>query len=175
VRLKGPRLVLLTGVFLVGVGAGCLYLSDAVAVIGSWWQATLDAFGVGFVVGGVVDVTAISLLNQALAGYSVEIRRKRNLEAQDLINQAAMRLGEQVSKGSVPLTDRDVIDVAMVSANWQSLSQRVGDFIAEFGNAIDPSLRDGLEKIQGRVNDALDAANEVLEMKRKSSAKATKA
>jgi hypothetical protein len=31
---------------------------------GSWWQNTFDAFGVGLIVGGLVDVLAISWLNQ---------------------------------------------------------------------------------------------------------------
>jgi hypothetical protein len=48
------------------VGIVCLHLSDAVAHPGSWWQGTLDAFGVGFVVGGLIDVIAVSGLNQIL-------------------------------------------------------------------------------------------------------------
>lgn len=57
---QGP--VLLAGFGLIAVGAVCLYLSDAVAH--GWLQGTLDAFGVGFIVGGLVDVLAISGLTQ---------------------------------------------------------------------------------------------------------------
>jgi len=62
----GLRLVFLAGFVVIAAGAICLYLSDAVAAAGSWSQATLDAFGVGLVVGGLIDVLAIFGLNQIL-------------------------------------------------------------------------------------------------------------
>jgi hypothetical protein len=63
----GLRLVFLAGFAVIAAGAVCLYLSDAVATAGSWSQATLDAFGVGLVVGGLIDVLAIFGLNQVLS------------------------------------------------------------------------------------------------------------
>jgi hypothetical protein len=49
-----------TGFALTALGVVCLILSDTVE---GWWQGTLIAFGVGFVVGGIVDVLAITALN----------------------------------------------------------------------------------------------------------------
>jgi hypothetical protein len=59
-RRQNP--VWLAGFALIAVGIICLYLSDQ--VVTGWWQGTLDAFGVGFIIGGIVDVLAISGLNQ---------------------------------------------------------------------------------------------------------------
>jgi hypothetical protein len=61
----GPLVILLAGFALIVAGIVCLFLSGIVAGRGSWWQGTLDAFGVGFVVGGLVDLVAVSLLNWA--------------------------------------------------------------------------------------------------------------
>jgi hypothetical protein len=54
--------VFLAGFALIAVGIICLCLSDE--QVTGWWQRTLDAFGVGFITGGLVDVLAISMLNQ---------------------------------------------------------------------------------------------------------------
>ena len=70
-RFAGQRLVILAGFALIAFGIVCLYLSDK--VVTGWWQGTLDAFGVGFIVGGLVDVIAISGLNQAI---NVQQRRQ---------------------------------------------------------------------------------------------------
>jgi hypothetical protein len=72
--------VMLAGFALIGVGGLCLYLSYAVARTSSWSQGTLDAFGVGFVVGGVVDVLAISGLNSVVTGE--QKLRQNNLVAE---------------------------------------------------------------------------------------------
>jgi len=72
--LTSQRLIWLAGLALITSGVVCLYLSDAVARPGSWWQGTLDAFGVGFTVGGIVDVVAISLITKS----SLETRRGEN-------------------------------------------------------------------------------------------------
>jgi hypothetical protein len=61
----GWRLIYRTALPLAVAGVVCLYLSYR-AHGGSWWQSTLDAFGVGFVVGSIVDVVAISILTQRL-------------------------------------------------------------------------------------------------------------
>ena len=103
------------GVFLIALGILCLCLSDAVAATGSWWQSTLDAFGVGFVVGGVVDVLAISALNQVLSGE--EKRRANNAEA-----RAILRSGMEL---------------------W-SIAPAAAQLLERSGKDIDPDLRDRL-------------------------------
>jgi hypothetical protein len=78
------RLIWLAAFGLIAAGIVCLYLSDKVAPAGTWWQGTLDAFGVGFVVGGIVDVLAISLLNQVLARD--QKRKENNVKAQEILD-----------------------------------------------------------------------------------------
>jgi hypothetical protein len=70
--------VFLAGCALILAGIICLYLSDA--VVTGWWKGTLDAFGVGFIVGGVVDVLALSGLDQA------QRRRENTIEARLILN-----------------------------------------------------------------------------------------
>ncbi len=74
-----PRQVRLAGLALIVAGIICLYLSDAVAR--GWWQGTLQAFGVGFTVAGVVDVLVISELNARIAEYQKERQRALNRQA----------------------------------------------------------------------------------------------
>lgn len=69
----------MAGIALIVIGILCLFLSDTVAATGTWWQGTLDAFGVGFVVGGLVDVLVISGLEQA------QRRRENNVEASRIL------------------------------------------------------------------------------------------
>lgn len=126
-RLTSRRLILLAGVALVAVGVLCLYLSDAVARTGSWWQGTLDAFGVGFVVGGIVDVTTISLLNQLLGGTGQQLK-SLNRQAQHLLDEYAEE----------PLL------------HWVDAIQEIGSFIEDHGDAIDPVLRGRLVGVQQR-------------------------
>jgi hypothetical protein len=76
-RHRGMVLVFLAGLALVAVGIVCLYLSDA--RVHGWWQSTLDGLGVGFIVGGLVDVVAISLLNNFLT--TEQARRESYREA----------------------------------------------------------------------------------------------
>jgi len=78
------------------IGAVCLYLSDK--VVTGWWQGTLDAFGVGFIVAGLVDVLAITALNQVLTGEQRQL--ENNLKADSILREA--------EKHGV---DRDMVDV----------------------------------------------------------------
>jgi hypothetical protein len=80
-RFLALGLIVLAGIALIGAGIICLYLSDA--VVHGWWQGTLDAFGVGFTVGGLVDVLAISGLNQALTRD--QKRRENNSQAEQIL------------------------------------------------------------------------------------------
>ncbi len=81
--LTSFRTITAAGLALIVIGAGFLYLSDAVVGTGSWWQGTLDAFGVGFIVAGIVDVLAINGLNQVLTGD--QQRRAINLQAEAIL------------------------------------------------------------------------------------------
>jgi hypothetical protein len=67
---------------LIAGGILWLCLSGVVMRTGSWWQGTLQALGVGFVVGGIVDVLAISGMNQ----YSTATQRHWNDEALKVIS-----------------------------------------------------------------------------------------
>jgi hypothetical protein len=61
--IPGRRVAWL-GFWLVVLGIFCLIVSDK--DVHGWWQGTLQAFGVGFIVGGMVDVIAISSLDRIL-------------------------------------------------------------------------------------------------------------
>ena len=74
----GQRAILLAEIVLMAIGIVCLYLSDK--VVTRWWQDTLDAFGVGFIVGGAVDVLAISVLDQT------QRRRANDVEARLILS-----------------------------------------------------------------------------------------
>jgi hypothetical protein len=92
---KSPaqRWIFLAGFGLILVGIVCLVLSDK--VVQGWSQATLDAFGVGFIIGGVVDVLAISSLNSLMTDEQAQRERNErlaekiqeyNLKAQKLLD-----------------------------------------------------------------------------------------
>jgi hypothetical protein len=100
-RITSRGLIILAGVALVAVGGACLYLSDAVASAGSWSQSTLDAFGVGFVVGGIVDVTAISWLNNRLLGGGSRYSKGLNRDAEILLDEVE-RVLNRFARGTVP-------------------------------------------------------------------------
>ena len=76
--------VLYAGLALIGLGIALLYVSAEVARTGSWWQGTFDAFGVGLVIAGVVDLLAINVLNQVLARN--QERWAINRQAVDLLD-----------------------------------------------------------------------------------------
>jgi hypothetical protein len=65
-RWRTSWTVSLAGFALIVIGILCLFLSALVAAPASWWQGTLDAFGVGFVVGGVIDVLAIFAITRVV-------------------------------------------------------------------------------------------------------------
>lgn len=125
-RLKSRTVILLAGIGLVAGGAVCLYLSEAVAAAQSWAQGTLQAFGVGFVVGGIVDVTAISLLNPVISGAGKQLA-SRNREAEQLLDQY----------GSLLHAVDGMADIA--------------SFVRDHGDAIDPLLRGRLIGLQQRL------------------------
>jgi hypothetical protein len=80
------RLARLAAIAQIAAGILCLCLSGAVFT--GWWQGTLQAFGVGFTVGGVVDVLAISRLNQVIRYEDQgeqDSRRENNLKSEDFL------------------------------------------------------------------------------------------
>jgi hypothetical protein len=104
---------------LVTVGIVCLYLSDAVARHGSWWQNTLDAFGVGFVVGGIVDVTAISLLNRSLGGAADPKRKMWNDRARRFLASFSYVLDDGVViVDQLQKAAREYADVLEPNSDW---------------------------------------------------------
>jgi hypothetical protein len=136
-RLTSEGLIILAGSILVTVGIICLYASGAVARTGSWWQSTLDAFGVGLIVGGIVDVTAISLLNQILRG-TPRMRRK----AGNAMAHVLLTAGLEESTGTYS-------------------SKFITEFLQAYGDSIDPFLRRGLGELLDRMTRGTDHAPEV--------------
>lgn len=98
-------MVLMAGVAVIAVGVVCLYLSDA--VVHGWWQGTLDAFGVGFVVGGVVDVLALSGLTWAVAAEQGR--------------RAIWREGDALLYGSMDPPAKAAAIRKFLAANWIQL------------------------------------------------------
>jgi hypothetical protein len=119
------------GLTLVVTGVMCLCLSGAVARDGSWWQATLDAFGVGFVVGGIVDVAVISLLNQFLGEGAVKQQEYQNRRAENLLGMYGRVRAD--SEGA-----------------FHSYSE-IQNFLRDYGGRIDPLLRSRLRALRDRL------------------------
>jgi hypothetical protein len=81
--VRKPALLMMAGLGLIVVGIVSLVLSDEVAK--GWWQGTLQALGVGLVIGGLVDVLAISKLNQVIQSTSDRERAKITLSAEAIV------------------------------------------------------------------------------------------
>lgn len=76
----GRRAVIAAGIVLIALGIGALVGSyvlaqGAHALAEGWWEGTLQALGVGFVVGGLVDVLAVYGLNRIVSAD--DLRRKQ--------------------------------------------------------------------------------------------------
>jgi hypothetical protein len=93
---------------------------------GSWWQGTLQALGVGFVVGGIVDVLAISTLSQ----YSNALQRRLNKEASDIISLDKLAHDPRAS---------------------EMLSEQAGRFLMYRGHLLDAEQRSELMQIADRA------------------------
>jgi hypothetical protein len=127
--LASQGLIWFLGLAVIGVGIVCLYLSDA--VVQGWWQGTLDAFGVGFVVGGLIDVLAISGLNQAL----VEGQKRREINFQ----------AEQILRGVPHLTGAD--DAAAPDPELEAEAEAARKLLIQSGDQIVPQLRAELQML----------------------------
>jgi hypothetical protein len=121
--LTGQRLVLTAGFALIVAGILCLCLSGAVFT--GWWQGTLDAFGVGFVVGGMVDVLAISGLNQIFAAED-QRQRENNRQAEWILQDRDHKPEFARASDALALLDRS-------------------------GHRIDPQLRAALLRLAERI------------------------
>jgi hypothetical protein len=131
-RFTGQQqLVFLAGFALIALGIVCLYLSDA--VVTGWWQGTLDAFGVGLIVGGLVDVIAISGLNQAI---NVQQRR------QEANSEARAMLRNTLTPGN-----RENVEATR-------------DLLRRSGSLLDPSLRRRLDARISRMSTEMERAVE---------------
>jgi hypothetical protein len=126
-RFTGQQLVVLAGFALIALGIVCLYLSDA--VVTGWWQGTLDAFGVGFIVGGLVDVIAISGLNQAIIAINVQQGRRQEANSE----------AEAMLRKPIRPVNRDDVDA-------------IRDILRRSGSLLDPSLRRQLELRMTRIS-----------------------
>ncbi len=133
-RLTSRRLIISAGIALGAGGMTCLYLSDAVARSGSWWQGTLDAFGVGLVVAGIVDVAAILLLSQALTGGGGQRAKAANRAALSILGLTEIR--DSAARPAESYEDRmayiDLID----------------ETVRDFGKSMDPFLLGRLSNLR---------------------------
>ena len=132
------RLVFKAGLVLILAGILCLCLSGI--VVTGWWQGTLDAFGVGFVVGGLVDVLAVYVLNQNAAAED-QRRQENNREARELL-QPHQDIQEQARKAfelvgrSWPLLDdrlrRELMELVLVAGRAPGVPRfRIGPLPGE--------------------------------------------
>jgi hypothetical protein len=131
-RFAIRKLIWQSGLALIAIGILCLSLSGAVARTGSWWQGTWQALGVGFVVGGIVDVLAISFMSQ----YSSARQRYWNDAASELLRVA---------------NDAKAPTVVAMIASW---------YLAQGGNEIDPGLRRELRRLETAAKEASAAEEE---------------
>jgi hypothetical protein len=121
-------------------GGVFLYLS-AEAATGSWAQSTLDAFGVGLVVGGIVDVVAITLLDQ----FFTSSRQHWNATAEELLASAW--------RASTPKPDDSGIDITVTHLTPEDIernaemSRRAQRLLDMHGATIAPTLRRSLEQL----------------------------
>lgn len=118
--LTDQRLIWVSGLALIVAGILCLCLSGA--VVQGWWQGTLDAFGVGFTVGGVVDVLAISGLNQRVRAEDMR-REAFNREAESILQLSSEVSREVRNEAAVSLLKRSKghLDPWLHSKVWELL------------------------------------------------------
>jgi hypothetical protein len=125
------RLLFLAGFAVIAAGIVCLYLSDKVARTGSWWQGTLDAFGVGFVVGGLIDVLAISGLNRVVI---LDQRRQENNRRANEILDSDMSAREKAgaatellrrSENLLSLESRARLQMAIMDVTLKNLEEQL--------------------------------------------------
>ena len=133
-RLAGRPAVRAAGLALIVLGIVGLYLSYAVAQ--GWWQGTSQALGVGFFVGGVVDVLAISSLDRI--NRNDELKRAR-------INDRAAALASRVTTTSVsPIPGNSYLllkNLPIWELNWDQIRRLIENPPKELEPSVLRSLR----------------------------------
>jgi hypothetical protein len=125
------------------VGIVSLGLSDEVAM--GWWQGTLQALGVGLVVGGLVDVLAISKLNRVIQSASDKDRAENKRQAEAFVAQIPDGEVVQIPAREVERylrvlrDDRQAIELRAAVLHRLNLRQR--SFLLD---RLDRTLRDQL-------------------------------
>jgi uncharacterized membrane-anchored protein YhcB (DUF1043 family) len=133
----GRRLVWWAGFVLIALGIGALVWSHQLSLApnppkNEWWQGTWQALGVGLVVGGLVDVLAISGLNRVTVAE--DQRRQR-------LNRMLRKLLDDMNESQEPLgPDSDV--VKFLAANWKSLDDFYSAMLETIGHARATELAD---------------------------------
>jgi hypothetical protein len=139
-RFRSRGLILLAGAALILAGVLCLGLSGAVFT--GWWQGTLDAFGVGFTVAGVVDVLAIFALNQSVAAEDRQTE-ENNQRARKILHPESEQEVKQQRSGAMNLLidSRGLLD--------PELTNRLADIA--FGHIPNDREREALlQVVRGR-------------------------
>lgn len=144
-RYGSRRLFSAAGLAVIAFGVLCLCLSALVTRTGSWWQDTLDAFGVGFVVGGVIDILAIFGLTQ-LVNDLPRIRGEVSRRARFLMRDLSGEIFPSDWEGGEP-------------EPWEVRVDQAADFLRKNGKFLDEDLRlqfeRQLEQAQKRIASGL--------------------
>lgn len=122
-------LIWLAGAALILAGILCLCLSGAVFT--GWWQGTLGAFGVGFTVGGIVDVLAIFALNQSVTTEDRQMQENNQQAREIFLAELKKELSEQ------PESEKELSEQRM----------RAASLLMDCKGLIDPQFADQLVKI----------------------------
>lgn len=135
--------VTVAGLGLIVVGIVSLGLSDEVAK--GWWQGTLQALGVGLVVGGLVDVLAISKLNQVIQTASKKQRDEDKRQAEAWVaripdGEVVQIPAREVERYLLMLRD-DTESISLRAAVLGRLNFRQRSFLLD---QLDRTLRDRL-------------------------------
>jgi hypothetical protein len=128
-RLTGRPAVRAAGLALIILGIVGLYLSYA--ILQGWWQGTSQALGVGFFVGGVVDVLAISSLDRII--QNDELKRAR-------INDQADALASQMTTTSVSAITDNTYSIRKQLPSWESNLDQIRRLIENPPEELEPRV-----------------------------------
>ena len=110
---RGRRPLWAGGFGLIALGVVGLYLSYAATQ--GWWQSTCQALGVGFLVGGLVDVLTISLLTQLIQKNeenAAQIKERISFEAE--VRKEEKRLGAMLREAQEALLAGQQVELKLV-------------------------------------------------------------
>lgn len=137
--LASPRLIWLAALALSAAGVLCLILSGAVVGPG-WWQGTLDAFGVGFTIGGLVDVLLIMTITSNMAATD-QRRKENNRRAQEVLRPQQDHFAQARQAAELLERSRGEMDKQLYDQVWE-LVWRVPEYQDAIRKAI--GLRPGV-------------------------------